>query len=93
MDTKFIIFEIVFSLTTYFVGYLLGRRMAMKDFFAQACGAVVESDLGTDEIIAVTYYYSEEAFEERRNKTPDDWILEEDEINISNLEDDEDEEK
>ena len=69
MDTKFIIFEIVFSLTTYFVGYFLGRRMAMKDFFAQAYGAVVESDMDTDEIIAVTYYYSEEAFEERRNET------------------------
>ena len=93
MDTKFIIFTIVFSLTTYFVGYFLGRKMAMKDFFAQACGAVVESDLGTDEIIAVTYYYSEEAFEERRNETPDDWIFEEDEININDLEDNEDEEK
>ena len=82
MDIKFIIFEIVFSLTTYFVGYFLGRRMAMKDFFAQAYGAVVESDMDTDEIIAVTYYYSEEAFEERKNRTPDDWILEEDEMNI-----------
>ena len=93
MDSKFIIFAIVFSLATYFIGYFLGRKLAMKDFFAQACGAVVESDLGTDEIIAVTYYYSEEAFEERRNETPDDWIFEEDEININDLEDNEDEEK
>ena len=93
MDTKFIIFTIVFSLTTYFVGYFLGRKMAMKDFFAQACGAVVESDMDTDEIIAVTYYYSEEAFEERKNRTPDDWILEEDEMNTNDLEDDEDEKK
>lgn len=93
MDTKFIIFAIVFSLATYFIGYFLGRKMAMKDFFAQAYGAVVESDMDTDEIIAVTYYYSEEAFEERKNRTPDDWILEEDEMNINNLEDDEDEKK
>ena len=93
MDIKFIIFAIVFSLTTYFVGYFLGRRMAMKDFFAQAYGAVVESDMDTDKIIAVTYYYSEEAFEERRNKTPNDWILEEDEMNINYLEDNENEEK
>ena len=93
MDTKFIIFTIVFSLTTYFVGYFLGRKMAIKDFFAQAYGAVVEVDMDTDEIIAVTYYYSEEAFEERRNETPDDWIFEEDEININDLEDNEDEEK
>ena len=68
MDTKFIIFTIIFSLTTYFIGYFLGRKMAMKDFFAQAYGAVVESDMDTDEIIAVTYYYSEEAFEERNRK-------------------------
>ena len=93
MDIKFIIFAIVFSLTTYFVGYFLGRRMAMKDFFAQAYGAVVESDMDTDKIIAVTYYYSEEAVEERRNKTPNDWILEEDEMNINDLEDNENEEK
>ena len=93
MDNKFIIFAIVFSLATYFIGYFLGRKIAMKDFFAQAYGAVVESDMDTDEIIAVTYYYSEEAFEERRNKTSDDWILEEDEMNINDLEDDEDEEK
>lgn len=93
MDTKFIIFAIVFSLATYFIGYFLGRKLAMKDFFAQAYGAVVEVDMDTDEIIAVTYYYSEEAFEERRNETPDDWIFEEDEININDLEDDEDEEK
>ena len=93
MDIKFIIFAIVFSLTTYFIGYFLGRKMAMKDFFAQAYGAVVESDMDTDKIIAVTYYYSEEAFEERRNKTPNDWILEEDEMNINDLEDNENEEK
>ena len=93
MDIKFIIFAIVFSLITYFVGYFLGRRMAMKDFFAQAYGAVVESDMDTDKIIAVTYYYSEEAFEERKNRTPDDWILEEDEMNINYLEDDENEKK
>ena len=93
MDIKFIIFAIVFSLTTYFVGYFLGRRMAMKDFFAQAYGAVVESDMDTYKIIAVTYYYSEEAFEERKNRTPDDWILEEDEMNINDLEDDENEKK
>ncbi len=93
MDIKFIIFAIVFSLATYFIGYFLGRKMAMKDFFAQAYGAVVESDMDTDEIIAVTYYYSEKAFEERKNRTPDDWILEEDEMNINNLEDDENEEK
>ena len=93
MDTKFIIFTIVFSFIIYFVGYFLGRKMAIKDFFAQAYGAVVESDMDTDEIIAVTYYYSEEAFEERRNKTPDDWILEEDEMNINDLEDDENEKK
>ena len=93
MDSKFIIFAIVFSLATYFIGYFLGRKLAMKDFFAQAYGAVVEVDMNTDEIIAVTYYYSEEAFEERRNETPDDWIFEEDEMNINNLEDDKDEEK
>lgn len=93
MDIKFIIFEIVFSLATYFIGYFLGRKLAMKDFFAQAYGAVVESDMDTDKIIAVTYYYSEEAFEERRNKTPNDWILEEDEMNINDLEDDENEKK
>lgn len=93
MDSKFIIFAIVFSLATYFIGYFLGRKLAMKDFFAQAYGAVVEVDMDTDEIIAVTYYYSEEAFEERRNETPDDWIFEEDEININDLEDNEDEEK
>ena len=93
MDNKFIIFAIVFSLATYFIGYFLGRKIAMKDFFAQAYGVVIKSDMDTDEIIAVTYYYSEEAFEERRNKTPDDWILEEDEMNINDLEDDEDEEK
>ena len=93
MDTKFILFTIIFSLITYFVGYFLSRRMAMKDFFAQAYGSVVESDMDTDKIIAVTYYYSEEAFEERKNRTPDDWILEEDEMNINDLEDDEDEEK
>ncbi len=93
MDSKFIIFAIVFSLATYFIGYFLGRKLAMKDFFAQAYGAVVEVDMDTDEIIAVTYYYSEEAFEERRNETPDDWIFEEDEMNINNLEDDKDEEK
>ena len=93
MDNKFIIFAIVFSLANYFIGYFLGRKLAMKDFFAQAYGAVVEVDMDTDEIIAVTYYYSEEAFEERRNETPDDWIFEEDEININDLEDDEDEEK
>lgn len=93
MDTKFIIFAIVFSLTTYFVGYFLGRRMAIKDFFDSAYGAVVESDMNTNEILAITYYYSKEVFEERKNRTPDDWILEEDEMNINNLEDDEDEEK
>ena len=93
MDSKFIIFAIVFSLATYFIGYFLGRKLAMKDFFAQAYGAVVEVGMDTDEIIAVTYYYSEEAVEERRNETPDDWIFEEDEININDLEDNEDEEK
>ena len=93
MDNKFIIFAIVFSLATYFIGYFLGRKMAMEDFFAQAYGVVIKGDMDTDEIIAVTYYYSEEAFEERKNRTPDDWILEEDEMNINDLEDDEDEEK
>ena len=93
MDIKFIIFAIVFSLTTYFIGYFLGRKIAMKDFFAQAYGAVVESDMDTDKIIAVTYYYSEQAFKEIRNKTPNDWILEEDEMNINDLEDDENEKK
>ena len=93
MDIKFIIFTIVFSLTAYFVGYFLGRRIAVKDFFDSAYGVVVKSDLNTDEVVAITYYYSEEAFEERKNKNSDDWIPNEDEMNVNDLEDDEDEEK
>lgn len=64
-EVSILIFCVVYSIGLVILGYAWGGKNAIAKFLAPTCGMSVKHNQYSGEVEAVTYYYSDRAYQEK----------------------------
>lgn len=64
-EVSMLIFCVIYSIGLVVWGYIWGGKNAIAKFLAPTCGMSVKHNQYSGEVEAVTYYYSDRAYQEK----------------------------